>query len=69
MVSRATNLIEKWARLRFADPVEVWHVDELVVEAETRVGGQVLALVEDVRQVTETPIPVKESSSDIFHKK
>ena len=57
-----TDLVEKWARLRFSDTVEVWNVDELVVEAEAGVGGQVLALVQNVRQVSETTIPKKRNN-------
>jgi hypothetical protein len=42
--------------LRFSDPVEVRDVDQLIVEAESGVGVQVLALVQHVGQVAEAPV-------------
>ena len=49
-------LVEERTGLRLSHPVEVWDVDQLVVEAQAGIGVQVLALVQYVGQVAQAPI-------------
>ena len=64
ILSLCQVLIEERAGLAFSHPVEVGHIDQLVVEAETSIGSSVVGAVEDVRQVAEALVPPVVQAAD-----